>query len=360
MELTPTLVTLIVTTIEMVVCLHCAVVLWRQRKGMPDHSRLVLAIGAAHCVLTSLLKYGSLLSTPTQTIYHEVLQPAHLSWGMLSVLLILAYAVAVVRPEWFRSWRSMLVYLSPGIAFMVIYWMAPSWHHLYSFADLRANIGETDVLIRASQYFIIVGYCIFLLFYMVNIRDTGISSLWVRNYIFGTLGLLTLVTLFSITRLYTIHYVHQLCVALFYAYWTYYELNERSYTTPDNQALPITTEADETQQSADHKRFAAFDERVNNLQLFTQQGISRDDLCRVMGTDRTTFSRIISEQSGCKNMSDYLNRKRLDYAAQLLREHPDFSVSAILSDSGFSSRSNFYRLFTERFGMSPTDYQQQR
>ncbi|MBQ9671908.1 MAG: AraC family transcriptional regulator [Prevotella sp.] len=358
MELTPTLITLIVTTIELMVCLYCAVVLWRQRKGMPDHSRLVLALGAAHCVLTSLLKYRSLITSPTQTIYHEVLQPAHLSLGMLSVLLILAYAVAVVRPEWFRSWRSTLVFFSPGVLFMGVYWITPSWTHLYSFSDIQANIGEVNVLIRAVQFFVIVGYCIFLLFRMVNIRETGVGSLWVRNYILGTLGLLTLVTLFSYFHFYILHYTHQICVAVFYAYWTYYELTERVYTTPSNLSSSVVERTDEMQQNTDYRRFINFDERVSSLKLFTQQGISRDDLCRIMGTDRTTFSRIISEQSGCKNMSDYLNRKRLDYAAQLMREHPDYSISAILSDSGFSSRSNFYRLFSERFGMSPTDYQQ--
>ena len=241
---------------------------------------------------------------------------------------------------------------------MGVYWITPSWTHLYSFSDIQANIGEVNVLIRAVQFFVIVGYCIFLLFRMVNIRETGVGSLWVRNYILGTLGLLTLVTLFSYFHFYILHYTHQICVAVFYAYWTYYELTERVYTTPSNLSSSVVERTDEMQQNTDYRRFINFDERVSSLKLFTQQGISRDDLCRIMGTDRTTFSRIISEQSGCKNMSDYLNRKRLDYAAQLMREHPDYSISAILSDSGFSSRSNFYRLFSERFGMSPTDYQQ--
>ena len=103
MELTSTLLTLIVATIELVVCLFCTVVLWHGRRDMPDHSRLMLALGAAHCVVTSTLKLALILMSPTQHLYHEVLSPELTKWGMLSVLLMLAYPVTVARPEWFKS-----------------------------------------------------------------------------------------------------------------------------------------------------------------------------------------------------------------------------------------------------------------
>ena len=101
--LTATLITLIVATIELVVCLGCAVVLWIQWRGMPDKSRLMLALGAAHCVVTSSLKLVTILASPTQHFYQETLPPSLTMWGMLSMLLLLAYPVTVARPEWFRS-----------------------------------------------------------------------------------------------------------------------------------------------------------------------------------------------------------------------------------------------------------------
>lgn len=158
--LTPTLITLIVATIELVTCLACAVILWTQRRGMPDRSRLMLALGAAHCVVTSSLKLGAILLSPTQHLYHEVLPPDVTMWGMLSMLLILAYPVTVCRPEWFRSWRGVLTFLSPGLLFMAIHLCIPSYHHLYSSAELEHNLGEADVLFRLIQYPVIVIYYI--------------------------------------------------------------------------------------------------------------------------------------------------------------------------------------------------------
>lgn len=108
--------------------------------------------------------------------------------------------------------------------------------------------------------------------------------------------------------------------------------------------------------SAQQLRFAAFDRTVEQSRLYTQPDLTREMLADLMGVDRTTFSRIIQEQSGCKNMNDYLNQKRIRHAARLLMEHPNHTVHAVMEDSGFQSKSNFIRLFRETYGMTPSEY----
>ena len=109
-------------------------------------------------------------------------------------------------------------------------------------------------------------------------------------------------------------------------------------------------------EEAETRRFAAFDRAVKQKRLYTQQGITRQMLCDLMGVDRTTFSRIIREQSGCLNMNDYLNQKRLRYAEQLLRQHPNYTIQAIMQDSGFATKSTFTTLFKKAYGMTPSEY----
>ncbi|MBQ8712486.1 MAG: helix-turn-helix domain-containing protein [Prevotella sp.] len=352
--LTATLITLIVATIELVVCLGCAVVLWIQRRGMPDKSRLMLALGAAHCVVTSSLKLVTILASPTQHFYQETLPPSLTMWGMLSMLLLLAYPVTVARPEWFRSVGGVILFLLPGLLFMAVHLCIPSYHHLYSFTEMWQSRWESDVLFRLVQYPIIVIYSMILLLRMVNIRETGASSLWIRSYIVGALGLLTLASAFATFHIMPLHYLHQLCVAAFYAYWTYYELMERSYTVPSNTVpASVLDDAD-----AVHQRFLHFDEQVDARRLYAQHGISRDDLCRVMGVDRTSFSRIIAEQSGCQNLADYLNRKRMAYAVELMCQHPNYTLQAIMTDCGFSNKMTFNRVFKETYGTTPSEYRQ--
>ncbi|MBQ8065438.1 MAG: AraC family transcriptional regulator [Prevotella sp.] len=102
-------------------------------------------------------------------------------------------------------------------------------------------------------------------------------------------------------------------------------------------------------------RFAAFDHTVEQGRLYTQSDLSREMLADLMGVDRTTFSRIIQEQSGCKNLKDYLNQKRMRLAEQLLRQHPDYTIEAIANDCGLTL-TTFKRLCKDMHGMSPSDY----
>lgn len=102
-------------------------------------------------------------------------------------------------------------------------------------------------------------------------------------------------------------------------------------------------------------RFAAFDRTVEQGRLYTQSDLSREILADLMGVDRTTFSRIIQEQSGCKNLRDYLNQKRMRLAEELLCQHPDYTIEAIARDCGLGL-TTFKRLCKEMHGMSPSDY----
>ena len=357
-ELTPTLITLIVATVELVVCLFCAVVLWRQRRGMPDLSRLMLALGATHCVVTTLCKYFYIIAQPTHHFYYEVLSMSHTRWGMLSVLLMLAYPVSVARPEWLRSWRRVLLYLLPGLLLFVAPTFFPEVHRLYSFNELASHLGEPDVIFRLTVLPLILVYCSLMMGRVVTLSETGGDSLWLRRYIAGVMGLLMLVSAFTHTHIAWFHYLHHLCVALFYGYWTYYELMQRVYTAPARVSAsnPSTDSTVSPPQSDEHQRFLRFDKQVEQRLLYAQPGISRDDLCRVMGTDRTTFSRIITEQSGYPNLSAYLNQKRMRRADLLMREQPQYSIEAIMADCGYRSKATFNRIFKEFYGTTPSEY----
>ena len=59
--------------------------------------------------------------------------------------------------------------------------------------------------------------------------------------------------------------------------------------------------------------------------------------------------------SGCKNLKDYLNQKRMRLAEQLLRQHPDYTIEAIAVDCGLTL-TTFKRLCKDMHGMSPSDY----
>ena len=66
------------------------------------------------------------------------------------------------------------------------------------------------------------------------------------------------------------------------------------------------------------------------------------------------FSRRFKHYFG-KNLSEYVNEKRLLAAARLLRDGNETAAS-IAQKCGFSDTSQFYRLFKSEFGCTPSEY----
>ena len=101
--------------------------------------------------------------------------------------------------------------------------------------------------------------------------------------------------------------------------------------------------------------FLQLEQRIINKRLFRKPKISRDELIALLGVDKGTFVSLLMVFSG-KPFNRYINDMRLDYAAALLRKNTNFSVEAIAIDCGIPVRQTFYRLFTEKFGLSPAEY----
>lgn len=88
--------------------------------------------------------------------------------------------------------------------------------------------------------------------------------------------------------------------------------------------------------------------------LYLDPDLSVQRLSRRLHVPERRLSRAINESQGM-NVSQYVNRFRLDHAADLLRE-TDESVAEIMTRSGFLTRSNFYREFQRVHGTSPANF----
>ena len=71
-------------------------------------------------------------------------------------------------------------------------------------------------------------------------------------------------------------------------------------------------------------------------------------------TNRLYVSTAINEEMGI-SFSDYINRKRVNYAILLMRTNPQMTIYEIADLSGFSSDKSFYRNFKNITGKSPKE-----
>ncbi|WP_154030549.1 helix-turn-helix domain-containing protein, partial [Bacteroides ovatus] len=47
---------------------------------------------------------------------------------------------------------------------------------------------------------------------------------------------------------------------------------------------------------------------------------------------------------------------RLEYAKNILKEHPEINIQKLAESSGFLSQSNFIKLFSEKEGCTPAKW----
>lgn len=96
------------------------------------------------------------------------------------------------------------------------------------------------------------------------------------------------------------------------------------------------------------------DEVMHKDNLFCNEELTREEVCRAMYTNRTTFSQKL-KQAYDKTFSEYLRDMRLEEAARLLRE-TDMPIDQIAFSVGLKSPAGFYRNFLLSFGMTPAQY----
>ena len=85
-----------------------------------------------------------------------------------------------------------------------------------------------------------------------------------------------------------------------------------------------------------------------------EQKVTVSELCALVGVNRNELSREFKSHTG-KTIVTYLLDCRLAHAvdALLLTER---TLLAIAQDCGFNSETYFIRMFTRKFGMTPTEY----
>jgi len=88
--------------------------------------------------------------------------------------------------------------------------------------------------------------------------------------------------------------------------------------------------------------------------IYLDADLDRSRLAQLLGTNEHYVTDAISACANGKSVNGFLNEYRLRYAAHLLATTKD-SVALIAEISGFS-RSSFFRIFSDSYGMSPSDY----
>lgn len=118
---------------------------------------------------------------------------------------------------------------------------------------------------------------------------------------------------------------------------------------PEQEIIPLTPEK-ENIMAAEIRRL------MDENKLFLQPNLKINDLANMLNTNRSYIYNAINQGIGL-SFAEYVNKKRIEYAVQLIDQDREALLTDVANKSGFASSSAFYRNFRLYMDCSPSDYQ---
>lgn len=151
---------------------------------------------------------------------------------------------------------------------------------------------------------------------------------------------------------------------LFYSYQNYllfYEQVENAFEQDiQSEEELLTNSGIEPEMVSEEvpKSYTEFIERVDNwikTDGYVQQGLTIKELSEILYTNRTYLSAYI-KTTYKMTFREWITSLRLEYAKNILKEHPEINIQKLAESSGFLSQSNFIKLFSEKEGCTPAKW----
>lgn len=130
----------------------------------------------------------------------------------------------------------------------------------------------------------------------------------------------------------------------------------------ENEKKIHEEEENRKEEDSDKASYADFMQMENTIiagKLFLQPKFGRNELIQITRLDKNRLSKLIQKHTG-GNITDYLNRLRVEHSITLMTEKPYLSIDAIASESGFNGRTTFYNAFSKAFEITPAQYRKNK
>lgn len=147
--------------------------------------------------------------------------------------------------------------------------------------------------------------------------------------------------------------------AIYFAllYWRLRRKTSRQLNTavPADSSTTVAGEsaADSDIDEAKKEEFERIVNRIISDELFLQPGISAKSAGEATGKPAAFFGADFERVRG-ERFCDFINRLRMEKAAVLLSDYPQYTVEAVGKMCGIESRQHFHRLFSEHFNTTPS------
>lgn len=265
----------------------------------------------------------------------------------LSLIGFISLIYELIQPRW-ATWGKVGIMLLPYVPFFLAYLTWPSSMVIYVYLCCLTMTAIIIFLIWIRQA---IKYKRYIRENFSNIDEIDISWLRIVAWFFIACQLIWLVI--TIVR-------HPLTDCLYYAFSII--LWQITFEHILLQRPVVMNLPPPTTNSLEDKKYAftgTLESVIKQDRLYLNPTLSLKDLATRIGTNRTYLSDYITHVLGT-TFYDYINSLRIEeQSLALMREHPDYTLERIATESGFQSLSTFRRAFQKLKGISPNSYKKQ-
>jgi AraC-like DNA-binding protein len=127
-------------------------------------------------------------------------------------------------------------------------------------------------------------------------------------------------------------------------------------TPPKPEALQSSNKSELSEKETEDKIYERISSLTRERKFYTNPDVRRKEVAETIGVSEKDLQQCLKNNTGM-SFVEYINHQRLIYVRELLASKDrKLTVEAIVLDAGFGTRSNFYRLFREKYGMTPEEF----
>ncbi len=269
------------------------------------------------------------------------------SFFLLIGPLFFCYTLSVIKPNsfWIKYWKHHILFWLILVVFLIIF---------IPFKEYN-NLNKTIILpiINLQWLFFILLSGIFIKLDFKSHKNNQIKIKWL---LILTMAILIIWTSYMFTSFDYFISGSIIFSILFYTFFLFFFFRKKT-TSKVFEKVKLKNNIIYSEKS--NPLINQLNLIMDNERLFINPNLKLSELAEKLNISTHELSKLINEYIG-KNFTDLINEYRIKEAKQLIQENSLYTIEAIGHQSGFNSKSAFYKAFKRYTDTTPAKFKAQQ
>ncbi len=268
------------------------------------------------------------------------------SFFLLIGPILFCYTISVIKPNslWVKYWKYHILFWFSIVILLMIFIPFKEYNKLNKTIILPIINSQWLIFILLSGIFIKFNY--------KNLNHISIQIKWLLILIFVVLIIWTSYAFINFDYFVSGSIIFSI---QFYAFFIFFLVKKKIASKIFERAkLKNTKESSEKCKLL----VSQLNLIMTNEKLFTEPDLKLSKVAKTLDISAHELSKLINDNMG-KNFTDFINEYRIKEAKQLIQNNSLYTIEAIGNQSGFNSKSAFYKAFKKFTNITPAKYKSQ-